>query len=195
MHWTQLVRVLVFGFGVMHVCAKRTSGPITDKDLAKAAKKKSPSDKDAAPALPGLDLLSKTLKKTSKAKAAPEDGDDEAIAAKKSSKTKTKASAPKKRPAEKTKPSKKDAVDESDDFSEEMLPPAPKSASSGIGVLHILGFAAAGLGFAIAAISFIIYAVSKVVSRRSRRLRYMESLKPAYIRRGDGLDEYREVIE
>jgi len=38
------------------------------------------------------------------------------------------------------------------------------------------------------------YAVSRMMAERARKLRYMESLKPAYIKRGDGLDEYREIL-
>ncbi|KAI5173182.1 hypothetical protein NEFER03_2142 [Nematocida sp. LUAm3] len=78
--------------------------------------------------------------------------------------------------------------------------PAPKPASSPsffssdifktilICVLAVVGV----LGL----ISFLIACISRSIAQRSRRLRYMEALQNStYTRKGDGYDNYREVLE
>lgn len=66
----------------------------------------------------------------------------------------------------------------------------PKSGSGNI-VLFIAIGATAGV-LILAAGGYLVY---RAVKKRNRRLRYIESLRMAYVKKGDGLDAHREVLE
>lgn len=66
----------------------------------------------------------------------------------------------------------------------------PRSASGNILLFAVSGAAVGAL--LLAAGGYLVY---RAVKKRNRRLRYIESLRMAYVKKGDGLDAYREVLE
>ncbi|KAI5180089.1 hypothetical protein NEOKW01_0418 [Nematocida sp. AWRm80] len=97
-------------------------------------------------------------------------------------------------PAEKKTDAKEKAEEEMDLEEEKPKKAAPKPAAGSI-LGPIIIFGVVGLAIAGAAILGITFFVSRYISERTRRLRYLEALKPAYIKRGDGLDLHREMVE
>ncbi|KAI5186985.1 hypothetical protein NEHOM01_1843 [Nematocida homosporus] len=93
--------------------------------------------------------------------------------------------------------SKKDSsLTEEEDLPEAQPASQPSSSFISSSVIFYGGMillAVAGGGFLVVALSYI---VSHFMAQRSSRLRYLEAIqKAAYTRRGDGLDNYRDVAE
>lgn len=80
-----------------------------------------------------------------------------------------------------------------------VLPPLESNATSSGSENSSMFFIAIIIGAIVAVLGIfgtIVYFIKKKISSNRRKLRYMESLRNStYTKRGDGLDEFREILE
>ncbi|KAI5190787.1 hypothetical protein NECID01_1154 [Nematocida sp. AWRm77] len=153
-----------------------------------------PSSKVKKAAKSGL-----SSKKTKSAEDADDTNETESPPLKKSSKKEKEAETDADMEEAKEKPSRKSSKKSSKEAEEEAEPEAeaapPQASFLSSSLVKILIFSLLGVLLAGGVVLGLMYFVSQAISKRTRRLRYMESLKPAHLRRGDGFDDMREVIE